>query len=122
MRKRGGGGVTDSRWETLVRYDPDINAAVGQLTPFGNSAIAQFKDAYLTLQDKEIIPALVSDIIESTKASKLPPSNFKEIENKTGISVYSNGKEYWVNGQFFTALGNARAYASAMSKKQKQLS
>lgn len=55
----------DEKWAALTKYDDEIRAAVEQLKPFGPGAIGKLRSAYLALNDKTKLPAIVRDIQES---------------------------------------------------------
>jgi hypothetical protein len=47
------------------------------------------------------------------------PSGFSKVEEREGISIYSNGQgAFWVGGRYASSLENARAYALSVARKQ----
>lgn len=50
------------QWETLAAYDPDIRAAVEQLSTLGPAAVDQFRLSYADVQTKEAIPLILADL------------------------------------------------------------
>jgi hypothetical protein len=55
----------DEKWAALTKYDDEIRAAVEELQPLGPVAIRKLRSAYLALNDKTKLPAIVRDIQES---------------------------------------------------------
>lgn len=53
---------TDDKWRVLVEYDRDISAAIKKLEPLGNDALAEFKTAYMAINDRSQIDNIAAKI------------------------------------------------------------
>lgn len=112
----------DSRWENLVRYDPDIGAAVNRLAVYGPSAVERLRNIYSDIQDKAALPSIVSDIEVEFDPGNSPnaiPLGFQQVAERAGVPIYSNGKTFHVDGNSFNLLENAKAYALFVSRRTK---
>lgn len=50
-------------WKTLKEFDADIREALGHLQPFGSQAEERLATAYLSINDKSLLPSIVSKIV-----------------------------------------------------------
>lgn len=51
-------------WASLLEYDPILRDAAKSLSAFGPRAVDEFRDAYMTLRDRSMVPHIVSRITE----------------------------------------------------------
>lgn len=106
----------DQKWADLVKYDPEIGAAVSQLKGYGPAAVHRFRSAYGSVNNKAAIPAIVADILTSVQKGSLAPtkpipSGYIQKSARNGIGIYGNGRSYWVEGEFFGSMPSAEAWA-----------
>lgn len=59
--------IANPAWKTLKEFDADIKAAVAQLAAFGPQAEKRLADAYLSVNDKSLLPSMVATIVEESK-------------------------------------------------------
>ena len=59
----------DQVWAMLAEYDPAVRAAIMELRPYGEDAIARLRDAHLTLRD----PGMLPDIVARIRSRRPPP-------------------------------------------------
>ena len=52
----------EERWEILLKYDPDVQAAAQELEPLGNLAIEKLKKAYKFINDPRKLPFILKTI------------------------------------------------------------
>ncbi len=63
-----------AKWNALVEYDPDIARIAEALKPYGTKYTDQFASAYLAINDKSYMAAIVQKIIATAKqdAAQMP--------------------------------------------------
>ena len=54
-------------WKTLKEFDADVKAAVAQLSGLGRPAEERLASAYLAVNDKSLLPAMVTTILEESR-------------------------------------------------------
>lgn len=64
---RGRYSYDRKKWDALVEFDDDIGRVAKALQPYGDKYIDQFAAAYLALNDKQYLPAIVQKILETAK-------------------------------------------------------
>jgi hypothetical protein len=60
-------GYDRAKWDALVAFDEDIARIEQALAPYGQSYVDQFAAAYLALNDKRYLPAIIEKILASAK-------------------------------------------------------
>jgi hypothetical protein len=60
----------DKQWAALVEYDPVIREAVAAVQPFGSEAVASLREAFMSLQDRSLVPAIVARLREKHQPVK----------------------------------------------------
>jgi hypothetical protein len=63
----GPGSHDQERWHFLLRNDADISRWVTVLAPYGQKYVDEFAAAYLALNDKDHLPAILRQIIASAR-------------------------------------------------------
>jgi hypothetical protein len=60
---------TLSKWQALVRYDPEISEAAGKLRPYGEEWVERCGEAYFSLEeDRKYLPHIVRKLIDEAEA------------------------------------------------------
>jgi hypothetical protein len=69
-------------WKTLVEFDADIQEAVAKLLAFGQHAEERLAAAYLSVNDKGLLPSIVTKIVadEEQRAITLADAKAKRAE------------------------------------------
>ena len=66
-RALSNGSYDRSKWNALLRFDPEIAAAAEQVKPFGQRWMDEFAQAYLDLNQKSYLPQIVQKIISEAR-------------------------------------------------------
>ncbi len=71
----------EAKWNTLVKYDPDIKFALSELAEFGASGINELKKAFMVIND----PSKLGHIVETIKADQLGYRNEEEAAREIAV-------------------------------------
>ena len=55
--------IDSAKWNALVQYDKDVSAAVAKVQPYGAKWVNELAVAFLAINDKSYLPAIVEQII-----------------------------------------------------------
>lgn len=72
----------EGQWETLVRYDPDIQSALTELAEFGDSGIKELKKAYMAVNDSSKLGYIVETIRADQLAQRKKEGVARELAKK----------------------------------------
>jgi hypothetical protein len=57
-----------TRWEALVRYDPEVREAALQLMPFGSTWVDRLGEAFAALnEDRKYLPNIVTELVKEAE-------------------------------------------------------
>jgi hypothetical protein len=57
-----------TRWEALIRYDPEIRVAATQLMPFGSNWVDRLGEAFAALnEDRRYLPNIVAELVKEAE-------------------------------------------------------
>lgn len=62
-----------AKWSALIKYDPEIAAAVAALQPFGQKWVNELAVAYLSLNEKSYLPAILKKLYALIKEQESRP-------------------------------------------------
>ncbi|WP_416796230.1 hypothetical protein [Ciceribacter azotifigens] len=60
-----------TKWQVLSEVDPDIQAAIAKVAPFGDRWVSQLAEKYLAVGDKQYLDSIVSNVIGAAQSA--PP-------------------------------------------------
>jgi hypothetical protein len=88
-----------TKWDALVRYDPDIKRIVEVLSQYDTKYVDQFASAFMALNDKAYLPQIIEDILARAKADALAGATadaartiyYEGAENSFSWRQYSDG-------------------------------
>ena len=100
----------DERWSMLIEYDPLLREAAEQLTPLGGDSVDKLRQAYFVLQDRSLIPGIVTRIrdkhevkMRQAAAEAAPPQHARHSHEAPPMAVHTEHMPHDQNVASFSA-------------------